>query len=296
MYTGLIHTLTNTGDDPITGTYDGADYAIDASATIDLPANVSPWFLERHSGLAITGERLGLLPEANERVTLTNNTENTLYAKHGEQEFIFEAGVAVPVTEAVASALEHDPVYAGKFDRDAVTPSTMTSVPQNLANAVQQQVTEAVTHTITVTTGANGSIDPSGVEGVLTVADGDHQAFTITPNAHYVIDDVLVDGVSTGPDDSYTFTAIDEDHTIAATFAVITHTVTTSAGANGSISPDGASSVNEGDNLVLTVTPDEGYVVDTVTVDGSPASLTDGGYTFLNVTADHTIAITFTTA
>ena len=52
--------------------------------------------------------------------------------------------------------------------------------------------------------------------------------------------DVLVDGVSVGAVTSYTFTDVTADHTIEATFAINTYTITASAGANGTISPTGA--------------------------------------------------------
>ena len=54
---------------------------------------------------------------------------------------------------------------------------------------------------------------------------------------------------------SYTFTNVTADHTIAASFAIDTYTITASAGANGSISPSGAMTVNYGANQTFTITP-----------------------------------------
>ena len=71
------------------------------------------------------------------------------------------------------------------------------------------------TYAITVTTGDNGSISPSGV---VTVNHGDSQIFTITPNTNYHIADVLVDDESVGVEATYTFTNVTADHTIHATF------------------------------------------------------------------------------
>ncbi|MFN8586383.1 MAG: hypothetical protein U0704_01175 [Candidatus Eisenbacteria bacterium] len=80
------------------------------------------------------------------------------------------------------------------------------------------------------------------------------QAFTITPAAHYHVADVLVDGVSVGTPTSYTFTNVTTDHTIAASFAITTHTIVASAGANGSITPSGSVTVNDGDDQAFTIT------------------------------------------
>jgi hypothetical protein len=77
--------------------------------------------------------------------------------------------------------------------------------------------------TITASAGANGGISPSGAVNVIA---GANQSFTITPNANYRIADVKVDGVSVGAPASYTFSAVNANHTIAATFAQNKLTVT----------------------------------------------------------------------
>jgi hypothetical protein len=68
---------------------------------------------------------------------------------------------------------------------------------------------------IVASAGENGTINP---EGTVKVKRGDDQAFTITPNAQYRIDDVKVDGESIGPKPSYTFVNVKGNHTISATF------------------------------------------------------------------------------
>ncbi|PKN83573.1 MAG: hypothetical protein CVU46_16595, partial [Chloroflexi bacterium HGW-Chloroflexi-8] len=145
------------------------------------------------------------------------------------------------------------------------------------------------THTITASTGANGSISPTGA---VTVNHGANQVFTITPATGYHVADVLVDGVSVGAVTSYTFNNVIANHTIAASFAINTHTISATAGANGSIAPNGAVSVNHGTNQVFTITPATGYHVADVLVDGVSAGAVTS-YTFTNVIANHTIAASF---
>lgn len=70
------------------------------------------------------------------------------------------------------------------------------------------------------------------------------------------------------------------------------HTITATAGANGSITPSGAVEVTEGESKTFTITADEGYEIDTLKVDGADVTV-ETSYTFTNVTADHTIAVTF---
>ena len=65
-----------------------------------------------------------------------------------------------------------------------------------------------------------------------------------------------------------------------------------SAGAHGSVSPAGDVLVKKGNSKTISITPDEGYAVESVTVDGvdlGPISY----YTFQRVGVDHTISATF---
>ena len=87
-----------------------------------------------------------------------------------------------------------------------------------------------VTHTITASADAHGSITPSGT---VTVDDGADQSFTISADPNHHVADVNVDGVSQGAITSYTFTNVTADHALAATFAVDTYTLDYSAGAGG---------------------------------------------------------------
>jgi len=68
--------------------------------------------------------------------------------------------------------------------------------------------------------------------------------------------------------------------------------IASTAGVNGSISPDGATTVNSGTDQTYTITPDASYDISDVLVDGvSVGAVTT--YTFTNVTADHTIEARF---
>ena len=71
-------------------------------------------------------------------------------------------------------------------------------------------------YTITASAGAGGTISPSGS---VNVNESASQTFTITKNTGYHIVDVLVDGVSVGTNSTYTFTNVQANHTISATFA-----------------------------------------------------------------------------
>ncbi len=157
---------------------------------------------------------------------------------------------------------------------------------------------DGATYTITATAGANGKITPSGA---VNVPEGDNKTFTFSANSDYEIYQVLIDStnnpaaVAAG---SYTFEDVTANHSIHVTFKTIgstIHTITATAGANGTISPSGTIPVEEGEEQTFTFTANSGYRIDQVLIDGTNnfAAVTAGSYTFSNVTADHTINVSF---
>ena len=73
------------------------------------------------------------------------------------------------------------------------------------------------------------------------------------------------------------------------------YNIVASAGANGSISPNGTTAVCSGTNQAYTITPNGGYHILDVLVDGvsNAGAIGSGAFTFTNVTATHTISVTF---
>ena len=70
------------------------------------------------------------------------------------------------------------------------------------------------------------------------------------------------------------------------------YTIKTTAGAGGSISPSGSVSVREGRDQTFTITPDKGYAVSNVKIDGKSIGAVKS-YTFENVSRTHTIEVIF---
>lgn len=157
----------------------------------------------------------------------------------------------------------------------------------------------AQVYTVTASIGAGGTVQFDGQ----TVADGasaafragDTLTFTVEPDSGYQIASVLAGSEALrGENGSYTYT-VKGDCTIAVTFQKLTYTVTakvSGTGGNVSVSPD---EVEHGGSVTIKVTPDEGYIVDSVqTADGTLLTPNaDGTYTLDNVTEDQTITVTF---
>jgi hypothetical protein len=135
----------------------------------------------------------------------------------------------------------------------------------------------------------NGTISPSGV---VLVASGSSKKFSIKPDKGCHIVDVLVDKSSMGKITSYTFTNVTGKHTIHALFASGLM-INAGAGAGGSISPSGLVPVTYGQKtMTFTFTPNQGYHVSNVIVDGAGLGPMPG-FTFKSIKAAHSIIATF---
>lgn len=85
-----------------------------------------------------------------------------------------------------------------------------------------------------------------------------------------------------------------EKKTITVPFSVKEqYTITASAGSNGKISPSGSVKVMEGNDATFTITPNKGYQISQVTVDGKAVTVKNSKYTFEDVSANHKISVTF---
>ena len=70
------------------------------------------------------------------------------------------------------------------------------------------------------------------------------------------------------------------------------YTIKATAGVNGAISPSGSVSVREGRNQTFTITPNTGYAISNVKIDGKSVGAVKS-YTFENVKGNHTIEAIF---
>jgi uncharacterized repeat protein (TIGR02543 family) len=102
----------------------------------------------------------------------------------------------------------------------------------------------------------------------------------------------LVDGLHQDSTSSYTFNNIDQNHTIEASFAINTYTITSSVVGNGTITPSGVTSVNHGSNQSYTWSAGTGYHFSNLLVDGLHQDSTSS-YTFNNIDQNHTIEASF---
>ena len=70
-------------------------------------------------------------------------------------------------------------------------------------------------------------------------------------------------------------------------------TITATAGEGGKIAPEATTKVYKGTSKVFTITPDEGYHIESITVDGKNVETIATEYAFEDIVANHTIEVTF---
>lgn len=161
-----------------------------------------------------------------------------------------------------------------------------------------------------------GTIQPgSDSGGSAAILCNENQKFEIRPNTGYRVKDIAIDGNSiiqnytdlatltyTGMD--YTLSNIRSTHTIAVAFQRY-YTVSTSGGTGGEIaSPthpldaEGDSRADEGETMQINVNAEDGYYIETLTIDNLPVTFSEAfaveyTETFTEISADHTIEATF---
>ena len=162
----------------------------------------------------------------------------------------------------------------------APTPSVESGTYTENQKVALESSTEGATIYYTTNGAEPGRTTGTRYTGPITVGGMEGQSITTTLKAI---------AVKNGMQDSEvkTFT-----YTINIPKPIVKHTITATAGANGSISPSGKVEVVEGADQAFSITANEGYEIESLKVDGAAVS-TAPSYTFTNVRAAHTIEATF---
>ena len=159
------------------------------------------------------------------------------------------------------------------------------------------------TYTVTVTDAAGNmgsafsvtyTVDNTApVVAITAPVDGGHYVSSTVPAAAFSVTDVnptsVVESGYSTTEGTHTYTVTATDAAGNMGFASVTYTVdyviTVTQGAHGTISP-GTTSVPPGGSQEFTITPDTGYHVVDVVVDGESKGV-QASWTFSDVQADH---------
>jgi hypothetical protein len=153
------------------------------------------------------------------------------------------------------------------------------------ANCVVTASFSLKSYAVTAIAGSGGSISPASQ----AVNHGSSVVFTVSPATGYRIEQVSgCGGALAGA--TYTTGAITGACTVAANFSLMSYTVTGTAGAGGSISPD-SQSVEHGSSATFTVTADTDHEIERVS--GCSGALAGGTYATGAITGACTVAASF---
>ena len=147
-------------------------------------------------------------------------------------------------------------------------------------------------YTLSASADLNGAITPNGTIYAML---GTSQRFNITAKTGYHISDVNVDNQSQGLTSSYIFNNITQAHAIFANFAINQYTLNVTQTSNGVIVPE-TSVIDYGDTPTITITPNEGYYINTITANNQSIPVVSSSgqtYQFGPVTANSSLTATF---
>ena len=195
-----------------------------------------------------------------------------------------------------------------KVNGSAVTASTSytTTVNANTTVEVEFEAIPPTTYTLSIKATGNGSASYSGetIKGTTktyTVNEGTSVTLSFTPDTGYRIKSLKVNGSAVTASTSYTIT-INANTTIEVEFEAIpptTYTLSIKSTGNGSASYNGETiksttktyTVNEGTSVTISFTPDTGYRIKSLKVNGSAVTASTS-YT-ITINANTTIEVEF---
>ena len=212
--------------------------------------------------------------------------------------------------------------WSGDFDtseglpvyyRMNASPIRKTNVKymRTLIRPIYDEGTNYITYSLSIQSGAGGSVSYDGTTVTnktqsFTVNEETSATVTITPNTGYKLSKLTVNGTdvtSSVKDNQYTISNISANTTIVATFEQITYTLSVQATGNGSVAYNGTSAknttrnfeVNHGTSATLTITPDAGYRLASLTVNGTnvTSSVSNNRYTINSISGNTTVVATF---
>ena len=188
---------------------------------------------------------------------------------------------------------------------------TVDPHPSDVGHAqIAGLITDKLLNAITVINGDGGTVTPNGITKTAYGLTKEYEySFTFTPDEGRSVAHVKLDGESVEVSGSgYTFKEVSADHKLSVAFSGATepedkddnnfiyypsyYSVSTSTSAGGHISPSTSGMIIEGSSVSFTITPDDGYEIESVAIDGKQVAPTNE-ISFRNIAASHNIFVSF---
>ena len=189
---------------------------------------------------------------------------------------------------------------------------TISSISRNTTLEVEFEAIPPTTYTLSITASGYGSASYDGTSirnrtSSFTVNEGTSATITFSPDNGYRIKNVKVNGSTVSvSNNQYTISSINRYTTVEVEFEAIpltTYTLSITASGNGTASYDGtdirsktsAFTITEGTNAIIMFTPDNGYRIKSVKLNGSDVTsyVSNNSYTISNITKNTSLEVEF---
>ena len=211
----------------------------------------------------------------------------TVKPENGKADITITQDYGTPIT---APTLTREGYQFNGWDK--TFPTTMPA--ENLTITAQWTVNQyTITYNLAGGT-AEGNLDTYTIEtGAFTLKNPTKSGYTFTGWSGTGLDgeNNMTVTIPTGSTGNRTYTA-HWRYNGGGSSGYSYYTIKATAGTGGSISPSGNVSVREGRDQTFTITPDKGYAVANVKIDGKSIGAVKS-YTFENVRRTHTIEVIF---
>ena len=208
--------------------------------------------------------------------------------------YTYGTGVALPTADDMTYTGH---TFNGWYDNEGLTGDSVTAIGDTeTGNKEYWAKWEINQYTITYDLAggtAEGNLDTYTIEtGAFTLKNPTKSGYTFTGWSGTGLDgeNNMTVTIPTGSTGNRTYTAHWRYNGSGHSYSY--YTIKATAGAGGSISPSGNVSVREGRDQTFTITPDKGYAVANVKIDGKSIGAVKS-YTFENVRRTHTIEVIF---
>ena len=180
----------------------------------------------------------------------------------------------VPSTELALGTHTYKATYTPE---DTLNYKTITDIDITV-------VTKDLFDVNTSVNGGNGTITSSKTN----VVEGSVVEITFTPDTGYMIDKVLVNSVETNVTSNRINLTVDKNYNVEVSYKKIPFVVTVKEVTGASITPNGAISVNYGDDKEFTISVNSGYRLIKVLVDGTDktSDMVGDNLTLTNITSN----------
>ena len=186
------------------------------------------------------------------------------------------------------------PAYGYELDSFVVNGVKQTNTLVYKLDSVKENTTVQVwfkikTYVVQTIANTNGTITPSKDS---IVNFGSRPAYIFSPNLGYAVDSIFVNDIYKSNSNFYILDSVFENKVIRVVFKLSQYTILSSSGLNGTISPLGVLGVNFGNRPIYIITPNTGYELDSLIVNGFKYSNIDT-FKFDSVKSNQTIRVTF---